>query len=326
MLVGRGIVRMRRLGMVSVALALAVVAPATAAGAATTTRTPAVQPAARPAAQQVALASAPAGIAAKSAFVFDYTAGKTLWSRSPDARLPVGSITKTMTALLVIKAGHLDRKITISKKYVDYVKKHGASSAYLAVGDKVTVGQLLYAMMLPSGCDAAYALADSYGPGWSGFVKKMNAQAKTLGMKHTHYANFDGLPWPSATAGYSTARDQVTLARTAMKYTAFRTVVAKASYTVKKTAGGHSYTWKTTNRLLGSYPGMLGIKTGHTSAAGYCLLFAARRSSRTVIGVVLNSSKTSEKARFTDAAKALDWVYHTHTPVRLLPLSRVALD
>jgi D-alanyl-D-alanine carboxypeptidase (penicillin-binding protein 5/6) len=280
----------------------------------------------QPVAQPVATAAAPAGIAAKSAYLYDYTKGKTLWTRSPDTKLPVGSITKTMTALLVIKAGHLDRKITISKKYADYVKKYGASQAYLAVGDQVTVGQLLYAMMLPSGCDAAYALADSYGPGWTGFVKKMNAQAQALGMKNTHYANFDGLPWPTATAGYSTARDQITLARTAMKYTTFRTVVAKASYTVTKTAGGHSYTWKTTNRLLGTYPGMLGIKTGHTNAAGYCLLFAARRSSRTVIGVVLNSSVTDEKVRFTDAAKALDWAYNTHTPVQLLPLSRVALD
>jgi serine-type D-Ala-D-Ala carboxypeptidase (penicillin-binding protein 5/6) len=313
----------RRLGVACLAMTLTAVAPLTAATAATTAAK--VNPAnAGTMVAQVA-ATAPAGVAAKSAYLYDSTAGKTLWSRSPDTKLPIGSITKVMTALVVIKAGHLDRKLTITKKYADYVKKYGASQAYLAVGDKITVGQLLYALLLPSGCDAAYALADSYGPKWAGFVKKMNAQAKTLGMKHTHYANFDGLPWPTATAGYSTARDQITLARTAMKYSAFRTIVAKATYSAK-TAGGHSYTWKTTNRLLGVYPGMQGIKTGHTTAAGYCLMFAARRNSRTVIGVVLNSSRTSEKARFTDAAKALDWAFHTHTTVQLLPLSRVATD
>jgi D-alanyl-D-alanine carboxypeptidase (penicillin-binding protein 5/6) len=326
-LVGRGLMQARRLGVASVVLALAVVAPTAVAQAGTVTRSPVLQPVVQPVAQPVArvAVAAPAGIAAKSAYLFDSTAGRTLWTRSADTKRPVGSITKVMTALVVIKAGHLDRKISIGRKYLDYVKKYGGSSANLAAGDKVTVGQLLYAMMLPSGCDAAYALADSYGPGWSGFVKKMNAQAVKLGMKHTHYANFDGLPWPSATAGYSTARDQITLARTAMKYQAFRTVVAKATYSAK-TAGGHSYPWKTTNRLLGAYPGMLGIKTGHTTAAGYCLLFAARRGGHTVIGVVLNSSGSNEKVRFTDAVKALNWAFHTHTTVRLRPLSRVALD
>jgi D-alanyl-D-alanine carboxypeptidase (penicillin-binding protein 5/6) len=312
----------------SAVLAIAVAAPVVSASVAAPAMA-SVAPVAAPVVSSAlpqAASSAPAGVAAKSAYLYDYTNGKTLWSRSPDTKLPIGSITKVMTALVVLKAGHLDRKITISKKFPAYVKKYGASSAYLAVGDKITVGQLLYAMLLPSGCDAAYALADSYGPGWAGFVKKMNAQAAALGMKHTHYANFDGLPWPTATAGYSTARDQVTLARTAMKYQVFRTVVAKATYSVQKTAGGHSYTWKTTNRLLGAYPGMLGIKTGHTTAAGYCLLFGARRGGRTVIGIVLRSSTTNERARFTDAAKALDWAFKTHTSVLLRPLSRVATD
>jgi D-alanyl-D-alanine carboxypeptidase (penicillin-binding protein 5/6) len=312
------------MGVASVALAFAVVAPTTVAEAGTVTRSPVRQPVAQPATRS-ATRSAPRGVAAKSAYLYDSTAGKTLWSRSPDTKLPIGSITKVMTALVVIKSGHLDRKLTITKKYADYVKKYGASQAQLAVGDKVTVRQLLYALLLPSGCDAAYALADSYGPGWTGFVKKMNVQAAELGLKHTHYANFDGLPWPTATAGYSTARDQITLAQTVMKYQVFRTVVAKATYTAK-TAGGHSYTWKTTNRLLGVYPGMLGIKTGYTTTAGYCLLFAARRKSRTVIGVVLDSSVTNERTRFTDAATALDWAFHTTTSVRLLPLSRVATD
>ena len=292
---------------------LAVVLPTTGANA---VAVPAVQ-AAR------AAAKPPTGITAKTTYLFDSTTGKALWSRKPDAKMQIGSMTKVMAALVVLKAGHLDRQITITQKYADYVKKYGASQAYLAVGDKLTVRQLLNAMLIQSGCDAAYALADSYGPGWLPFLNKMNAQAKALGMKNTHYSSFDGLPWPSATSAWSTARDQITLARTAMKYATFRSIVATPTYTLKKTAGGHSYTWKTSNRLLGRYPGMLGIKTGTTNAAGYCFLFAARRKSHTVIGVVLSSPSLT--ARFGDATKMLDWAFHTHTTVQLRPASRFAM-
>ncbi|MQY02393.1 D-alanyl-D-alanine carboxypeptidase family protein [Actinomadura macrotermitis] len=258
-------------------------------------------------------AAGPAGVAAKGAMLFDSGAKKIKWSRNADVKRPMGSITKVMTAAVVLRAGHLDRKVTIKQKYIDYAIRQGGSMARLRAGDKLTVRQLLNGLMLPSGCDAAYALADVYGPGWRGFVTKMNKTAKSLGMTKTHYANFDGLPWPSGTATYSTPRDLVRLGHYAMKNSEFRAVVGRRTYTLAANREHQRYSWISTNRLLGSYRGMIGIKTGHTDAAGYSFMFAAKRGSRTLIGVVLNSSTTSEQARFTDAGKILNWGFGVRT-------------
>src|SRR5204863_3560876 len=122
--------------------------------------------------------------------------GKLLWSRGLNAERPMASITKVMTAYLVIKAGHLDRKITIPAAVTGYVRAHDASNAGLRPGDRLTANQLLYALLLPSGADAAYALAQAYGPGLASFIARMNATARLLGMTRTHFSNFDGLPYP----------------------------------------------------------------------------------------------------------------------------------
>lgn len=252
-------------------------------------------------------AAGPSGVAAKSAYLFDSTAKKYRWSRAADTRRPIASITKVMTAIVVLRSGRLDRKVTVKQKYIDYAVRQGGSMAKLRAGDKLTVRQLLNGLMLPSGCDAAYMLADVYGPGWRGFVAKMNKTAKSLGMTRTKYANFDGLPWPSATSTSSTARDQAKLGHYAMKRADFRSVVARRTYKLKAGGGHHAYSWINTNRLLGSYKGAIGIKTGTTDAAGYSLMFAAKRGSRTLTGIVLNSSTTTEQVRFTDAARMLNW-------------------
>ncbi len=106
----------------------------------------------------------------------------------------MGTVTKVMTALVVIQAGNLDRKITVPVSAVNYVASYGARSAGLRAGDVLTERQLLDAMLLSSGCDAAYVLATAYGPGRAAFVAKMNAEPERLGLAKTHYANFDGLP------------------------------------------------------------------------------------------------------------------------------------
>ncbi|MBW8480944.1 D-alanyl-D-alanine carboxypeptidase family protein [Actinomadura parmotrematis] len=254
-----------------------------------------------------AAAAGPSGVNAKSAILFDSGTRKVKWGRAVDTKRPIGSITKLMTAVVVVRAGGLDRKITVKQKYIDYAVRHGGSMAKLRAGDKLTARQLLNGLLLPSGCDAAYALADVYGPGWRGFVAKMNKAAAALKMTRTHYANFDGLPWPSDTATYSTARDLTRLGYYAMTKADIRAVVARRTYTLPSGGGHHAYSWLTTNRLIGSYKGAIGVKTGHTNASGYSLLFSAKRGSKTYLGVVLNSSTTSEAARFTDAAKVLNW-------------------
>jgi D-alanyl-D-alanine carboxypeptidase (penicillin-binding protein 5/6) len=249
----------------------------------------------------------PAGVRAKAAYLFDESAKRTMWSRHPATRLPIGSTTKVMTALIVIRHGQLNRKITIKRRYIDYAISHGGSRAGLRAGDRITTGQLLYAMLLPSGCDAAAALADVYGPGRVSFVRAMNRMAAKVGMKRTHYANFDGTPWPTPTSGYSTARDMVTLGRYALRNPTLREIVHHSRHVLPAGAGHHRYVWRTTNALLRYDPGVIGIKTGYTKTAGYCSLFAARSHGRELIGVVLNSSRTNQQARVTDAIKLLNW-------------------
>jgi len=256
-----------------------------------------------------AAAAGPAGVQARGADLVNAVTRRQLWSRALNTRRPMASITKVMTALVVIRAGGLNRTVRIPSFVISYVKQHGASSAGLRPGDVMTVGQLLEGLLLPSGCDAALVLAGAYGPGWHGFVRKMNATARALGLRNTHFANFDGLGWPTEFSTYSTPRDLITLGLAAMRLPAFRVIVRQRSYYVPPTAQHHAYRWQNTNQLLGSYPGAFGIKTGHTQGAGYCLLFEARRNGRTLIGIVLDSSGTNPVAAFSDAARMLNWAF-----------------
>ncbi|WP_171165945.1 D-alanyl-D-alanine carboxypeptidase family protein [Streptomyces sp. I05A-00742] len=270
-------------------------------------------------------AAGPSGVGAKGAFLLDSGANKALWGKDADGRRPVASTTKIMTAVVVLdgRPADLDKQVTVKQSYRDYVVRHGASTADLRTGDRLTVRQLLYALMLPSGCDAAYALADALGSGSSeaartkSFVAKMNAKADRLGMKNTRFDSFDGI---TAGSGYSSPRDLAKLARHALGNSTFVTVARAMSTQQKAQNVNRRYTWYNTNKLLGSYEGVFGIKTGSTRASGPCLVFAARRDGRTVVGVVLNDAAS----RYPDAAKMLDYAYHKHTPLKLRRLPPAA--
>ncbi|MCW5249923.1 D-alanyl-D-alanine carboxypeptidase family protein [Streptomyces sp. SHP 1-2] len=261
-----------------------------------------------------AQAAAAPSIAAKGGFVMNDANGKGLYSKAADTRRSTGSTTKIMTAKVVLaqKNLNLDAKVTIQMAYSDYIVKNNASSARLIVGDKVTVRQLLYGLMLPSGCDAAYALADKFGTGSTraarvkSFIGKMNTTAKSLGMKNTSFDSFDGI---GKGKNYSTPRDLTKLAGSAMKNSTFRTIVKTKKYTAKtitKTGGTRTMApWTNTNTLLGSYSGAIGVKTGSGPEAGYCLVFAATRKGKTVIGTVLASTSSTQRAK--DAAKLMDY-------------------
>ena len=252
-------------------------------------------------------ASGPAGIQAAGADLVNAVTGRRLWSRALNTERPIASITKVMTALVVIRAGHLNRKIRISQAVVTYVQEHDGSSADLVAGDILTARQLLEGMLLPSGCDAAFALAGAYGPGWRAFVRKMNATARAMGLRGTHFANFDGLPWPTEYTTYSTPRDLIILGQAAMRLATFRDIVGQRTYYLPATPQHHAYFWQNNNQLLGSYAGADGIKTGFTLGAGHSLLFEAERHGRTLIGVVLDSSVTNPTASFTAARRLLNW-------------------
>jgi serine-type D-Ala-D-Ala carboxypeptidase (penicillin-binding protein 5/6) len=238
----------------------------------------------------------------------DARTGVQIWGKDVNVARPMGSITKVLTALVILRAGDLGREIKVTRGAIRYVHKRGASSAGLIEGDVLTARQLLEAMLLPSGCDAAYLLATSYGPGRPAFVAKMNAAASAMGLTSAHFTSFDGMPYPTEHSTYATPADLVRFGEQAMRNPLFRRIIAQRSYSVAATPLHHSYLWQTTNGLLGSYRGTLGIKTGNTNAAGNCFLFEARHGRHTLIGVLLHVNPTrSGTALFTAARRLLNW-------------------
>ena len=238
--------------------------------------------------------------------------GANLWSRSSVLKRPMGSVTKVMTAYVVLTTPglNLNRVITVPSGIVAYDERYDASTARLLPGERYTTLQLLYAMLLPSGCDAAYTLADAYGPGLTAFIAKMNTTAHKLGLAKTHFSDFSGLPDPGAYTTYSTAHDLIALGRAAMRNKTLAAVVATREYKVAGTSAHRAHTWNNLDPLLGDVPGAIGIKTGYTGAAGQCLLFEVKRGSITLIGVVLDSSgvnSSSLAAAASDAEAMLDW-------------------
>lgn len=249
----------------------------------------------------------PRGVKAKGAVLANATTGQVLWARAPGTERPMASVTKVMTALLVLQGRHLGRLIRVPKAAVSYAWKNGGETASLHAGDVLTTGELLAALLLPSGADAAYTLASAYGPGLRTFVARMNATAAQLGMRHTHFTSPDGLPYPNETSTYSTPSDLLILGRAVMRYPAFRSLVRQPFYHLPKGRTHHQYWWDNTDALVWAYRGALGIKDGYTDKAGHCLLFEAYRNRRTLIGVVLDSPPTGFGAGTHDAEKMLNW-------------------
>ncbi len=281
--------------------------PALRQGIAAGARPPAPALARPPAGPVIEVTGAPGGVKAKGAVLADAVTGQVLWERDVDTERPMASVTKVMTALLVLKAGRLGQEIRISKAAVSYAWKYGGETAALRPGDVLTAQELLEALLLPSGADAAYSLADAYGPGLNAFVARMNQTATQMGMKHTHFTSPDGLPYPTETSTYSTPSDLLTLGLAAMRYLTFRAIVNQEFYHLPKGPGHHQYWWDNTDELISSYRGAVGIKTGYTDDAGHCLLFEASRNGRTLIGVVLDSPATGPAASVLDAGRMLDW-------------------
>ena len=244
-------------------------------------------------------------IGARSAFLMNAMTGEVYLSVNADTPVAMASTTKIMTAMAAIQfSPSLDLPVKVGADAVA-MNTNGNSVAFLKEGDTISLREALYALLLPSGDDAAVAITDAVAGSQARFVGLMNLEAALLGMRHTRYVNVHGL---DEDGHYSTARDLTLLADYAMANPDFRAVVSTPHYELKATALHRDYTWDTTNNLLTKndhYDGIEGVKTGHTEDAGYCLVFEAAHTDRRLVGVVLGEK--TDAGRFTDATALLDW-------------------
>jgi len=232
--------------------------------------------------------------------------GRVLWSRNVDQRRAMASITKIMTAVIVLENAGLDDRVTIPKVSTQV----GESTSYLRTGEQLSLREVLEALLVKSGNDAAVALAQHVSGDQTGFVKLMNAKAAALGLSHTHFANPHGL---DQAGHYTTAADLAVLARYAMSKPEFRRIVGMKSVTIG--SGSTKETLPSTNILLGNYLGVNGIKTGFTDDAGYAVIESAQREGVWLVAVVLGTK--TDLQRFRDARELLDWGFAHYRPQAL---------
>ena len=243
---------------------------------------------------------------AKAACILDRETGRVLYAYNERARLPMASTTKVMTALLAIEQGNLGDSVVCSENAFGV----SGTSVYLQKGETLTLNEMLLGLMLASGNDAAVAIAEHIGGSHDGFVEMMNARAREIGAKDTHFANPHGLPDDSH---YTTAYDLALIAREAMGNETFRSIVSTKRASIPWEGRTYKRQLNNKNKLLSVYEGATGVKTGFTSKAGRCLVFGARREGMELIGVVLGCSDW-----FDEAARLMDDCFERYDMARVL--------
>lgn len=236
---------------------------------------------------------APPPLLASAAALLDATTGRWLLLDNADTPRPQASTTKIMTALLALRYGRLDDLVTAPADAVALGQATGSNMG-LHVGERLTLRDLLYGLLLPSGNDAAVTIAAHVGGTVPAFVAMMNREAAALGLTHTHFVNPHGLDAPGQ---YSSARDLVLLARQAMADPLFRRIVATPSYTIPATAEHPAHALTNVNWFVRWYPGADGVKPGMTGNAGLCQVLSARRHGHWLIGALLNTPDLHTDAR-----------------------------
>ena len=249
-------------------------------------------------------------VSAPVAVLADLDSGQMLLSRGADTPRPIASVTKIMTALLVLERTHPDDIVVVSPDAVFEEADYGASSTIgLRAGEHLTVRQILRGMLLASANDAAVALAVDVAGSTSAFVRLMNERAKQLGMRHTVFYSPNGLD----DRGHASGRDLVTLTRIAFRAPGFAAAVGSKTTVMSGPAGERHL--QNRNVLLWLYRGATGVKTGWTAAARYCLVATAERDGRRLVAVVLGAPADA----FSDAASLLNYgfaAFASHTFVR----------
>jgi D-alanyl-D-alanine carboxypeptidase (penicillin-binding protein 5/6) len=221
-------------------------------------------------------------VQARAAVLMDAETGQVLYAKNAHKPLPPASLTKIMTAIVVLERCDLDAVVKASKRAVNTQ----ASSMHLRVGEEVKVRDLLYALMLRSANDAAVALAEHAAGSVEAFAQLMNEKAKSLGAKHTHFVNPHGLHDPRHV---STAYDLACITRYAMQNETFRAIVKTPYYIVERSLNQDDLWMVNKAKFLQEYPYAEGVKTGYTNQAGYCFAGSAFRDGWRLITVVLNS-------------------------------------
>ncbi|WP_295006592.1 D-alanyl-D-alanine carboxypeptidase family protein [uncultured Dechloromonas sp.] len=249
----------------------------------------------------------PPALAAKSWLLLDLGSNQVLTTEKPDDRLEPASLTKLMTAYLTFAAIHkktlaLEQPLPVSEK----AWRTGGSKMFIRVDTQVPVEDLIKGMIVQSGNDACVTLAEGIAGSEENFAQMMNREAQRLGMKNSHFMNSTGLPDPNH---YTTARDLSLLASALIR----DFPVEYGKYYSMKEFRYNNITQPNRNRLLFIDPTVDGVKTGHTEAAGYCLISSALRDKRRLLSVMLGTA--SDSARASESQKLLNWGFISYDAV-----------
>lgn len=245
---------------------------------------------------------------ARSAVIMDYATGKILFEKDSHEELPMASITKVMTMLLIMEAID-DGKLKLNDriKTSDYAASMGGSQIFLEPGETMTTEEMLKGIAIASGNDASVAMAEHLYGSEEAFVAKMNERAKELGMKDTHFANCNGLP---TAEHYSSAHDIAIMSRELLKHEEITRYTSVYSDYLRKNTE-HPLWLVNTNKLVRFYEGADGLKTGFTADARYCLSATAKRDGFRVIAVVMGEPKAT--TRNAEVSQLLNWTFSQFT-------------
>ena len=242
---------------------------------------------------------APAEMSASSILAVDLDTQAILYEKNSTVRVHIASLTKLMTAAIVLEENDPSSVVTVSSNAASAT----GSSMGIYAGEQITIKNLLYGLLIESGNDAALALAEYNAGSEKAFIEKMNTMAEKLGLDDTHYKNSDGLDNSGA---YSSARDLAALATHLLKDESVREIVKQSKITVTSETGDE-HELLNTNILLGQL-GIKGFKTGTTPSAGECLIALAESpDGHEILSVILGS-----KSRFVDTKILVDWIYRAY--------------
>lgn len=236
----------------------------------------------------------------RSCVVLDRLSKNVLYGKNEKNKVKMASTTKIMTAIIVLENSSLDATVEASKKAAGT----GGSRLGLKTGDKITIRDLMYGLMLCSGNDAAVCLAENIGGSIEGFAELMNSKAQELGLSNTHFESPHGL---DSDGHYTTAYELALLSDYALKNSTFLNIVGTKNYTV--TINGSPKNLSNTNELLGNLNGVYGIKTGFTNGANRCLVTACKRGDMDIICVVLGADTKNFRTR--DSIKLIEYSFKT---------------